>query len=115
MSIFGSIFGGVVKKGLDIVDQFVEDKDKANQLKHELTLRMLAVTKNDPLCTRQGIAWTFHLFMWGNKLLTGSFPQDVIFKVGNTEVTIGIIYLLIIAFYFPFRAFEKIAKGWLSA
>jgi len=111
MSIFGSIFGGVVKKGLDIVDQFVEDKDKANQLKHELTLRMLAVTKNDPLCTRQGIAWTFHIFFWANKLLTGHFPQDKIFTFKGIDITIGLIYVLIIAFYFPFRSFEKLFKG----
>lgn len=77
-------------------------------------LEVLAVTKGDKLFTRQGIAWTFHLFMWLTKLITGSFPQDIIFTWGGTEITVGFIYVLIIAFYFPFRAIEKWKKNFVG-
>jgi hypothetical protein len=97
-------------KGLSIVDKFVPDKDKANELKHLLKLKFLELTKDDPLHTRQIIALTFHAFMWITKLWTGSFPQDTIMTYGETDVTIGIVYLAIIAFYYPVRALEKVFK-----
>jgi len=74
-------------------------------------LKVLDITAKDPLCTRQGIAWSFHLFMWISKLWTGNFPNDVIFSWGQTDVSIGFIYVLIIFFYFPARSLEKIKKA----
>lgn len=70
-------------------------------------LKVLSVTSKDPLCTRQGIAWTFHFFMWITKVWTGHFPADIIFTWEGNDLTIGFVYVLIIAFYFPFRAIEK--------
>lgn len=109
MGILSSIplIGKVFDKGLNVVDKFVTDKDKANELKHLLKMQFLEVTKGDPLHTRQVIALTFHLFMWITKLWTGSFPGDVIMTYGETDITIGIIYIFIILFYYPVRAFEK--------
>ena len=42
MGVWASIFGGgAVNKGLDIIDQFVTDKDKANELKAAFYLQEL--------------------------------------------------------------------------
>ena len=110
MSILSAIplIGKAFDKGLGIVDKFVTDKDKANELKHILKVKFLDITKGDPLHTRQIIALTFHGFMWGNKIITGKFPTDVIMKWGENEVTIGVIYLAIILFYYPVRMLEKL-------
>jgi hypothetical protein len=112
MGILSSLplVGKVFDKGLGVIDQFVEDKDKSNELKQILKLKFLDVTKGDPLHTRQVLALTFHAFMWGNKLITKEFPGDVIMTYGDTEITIGVIYLFIIMFYYPVRAMEKILK-----
>jgi hypothetical protein len=112
MSILSAIplIGKAIDKGLGIVDKYVPDKDKANELKHLLKLKFLEVTKNDPLHTRQIMALTFHGFMWATKLMTGSFPTDVIMRWGDTDITIGVVYLAIILFYYPVRALEKIFK-----
>ena len=40
MNVIKTIFGGAVEKGLDVVDQFVEDKDQAAQLKQAMRVRM---------------------------------------------------------------------------
>ena len=74
-------------------------------------LKVLDVTSKDPLYTRQLISLTFHSFMWINKLIAGKFPDDIIFTWGETEITIGFIYVLIIFFYFPARSLEKIKKA----
>jgi hypothetical protein len=112
MSILSAIplIGKAIDKVLGIVDKYVPDKDKARELKHQLKLQFLEVTKGDPLHTRQVMALTFHGFMWVTKLMTGSFPTDVIMKWGDTDVTIGVVYLAIILFYYPVRALEKIFK-----
>ena len=70
-------------------------------------LELLKAATGDPLHTRQVIALTFHFFMWGKLFITGSFPNEVIFQWGETEVTIGFIYVVIIVSYFPLRAIEK--------
>jgi hypothetical protein len=112
MSILSAIplIGKAIDKGLGIIDKYVPDKDKANELKHIMKLQFLEVTKGDPLHTRQVIALTFHGFMWGTKIWTGSFPADVIMKWGEIDITVGIIYLAIIGFYYPVRMLEKIFK-----
>jgi hypothetical protein len=102
------IIGKACDKGLDIVDKFVPDKDEANRLKENLKLKFLEATKGDPLHTRQIMALTFHGFMWFTKAKTGSFPDDVIMTYGDNEITIGVVYLAIIMFYYPVRALEKI-------
>jgi len=104
------LVGKIFDKGLGIIDQFIPDKDKANELKHILKVKFLDVTKGDPLHTRQVMALTFHAFMWGNKLIVGEFPTDVIMRWGDNEITIGVIYLAIILFYYPVRMLEKILK-----
>lgn len=40
MNILSSVFGNAIGKGLDVVDQFVEDKDQAAKLKQELRFRL---------------------------------------------------------------------------
>ena len=40
MNVLKTVFGSVIDKGVDIVDQFVEDKDQAAKLKQALRLRM---------------------------------------------------------------------------
>lgn len=108
------VIGKTIDKGLGIVDKFVPDKDKANELKFILKTKFLDVTKGDPLCTRQVIALTFHGFMWYERLINGAFPGDVIISwpVGKSEVdiTIGVIYIAIILFYYPVRFLEKVFK-----
>ena len=110
MGILASLplVGKVFDKGLGIVDKFVTDKDKAEELKHILKVKFLEVTKGDPLHTRQIIAMTFHIFMWYEKLFNDKFPGDVIMTWKETEITIGIVYIFIILFYYPVRAFEKL-------
>lgn len=73
-------------------------------------LELLRAGTGDPLHTRQVIALTFHFFMWGKLFFTGHFPSDVIFTWSDKEMTIGFVYCLIIAFYFPVRAIEKLKK-----
>jgi len=73
-------------------------------------LELLKASVGDPLHTRQVIALTFHFFMWGKLFFTGEFPNEVIFTYGDTAVTIGFVYCLIIVFYFPVRAIEKLKK-----
>lgn len=73
-------------------------------------LELIKSGTSDPLHTRQIIALTFHLFMWITLLVKGHFPTDVIFTYGETEISIGFIYVLIIVFYFPIRAIEKLKK-----
>ena len=36
MSLLSGTIGAVIQKGLDVIDQFVEDKDQANKLKAEI-------------------------------------------------------------------------------
>jgi len=74
-------------------------------------LELLKAGTGDPLHTRQVIALTFHFFMWGKLFFTGHFPNDVIFQWGDKEITIGFVYVVIIAFYFPIRAIEKWKKA----
>ena len=109
MSFLASLplIGEVFKRGLDIVDDYVEDKDKSNELKSKLEIAILQATGKDKLFTRQGIAWTFHLFFWGHKFWTGEFPSDVLITIGGAEITVGIVYLAIVLFYYPSRAWEK--------
>lgn len=45
---FIPIIGTVLKKGLDIIDKFVEDKDKANELKAAITTEVL-VNQHDEI------------------------------------------------------------------
>jgi len=71
-------------------------------------LKLLEAAMSDPLHTRQIIALTFHLFMWIHLLIKGSFPADVIFSWGQNQITIGLVYVVIIVSYFPLRAVEKI-------
>lgn len=104
------VIGKTIDKGLGIVDKFVPDKDKANELKHILKVKFLDVTKGDPLMTRQVIALTFHGFMWYERLVNGKFPGDVIMTWGTIEITIGVIYIAIILFYYPVRFLEKVFK-----
>jgi len=73
-------------------------------------LELLKAGTSDPLHTRQVIALTFHFFMWGKLFITGHFPSDVIFTWGDKAVSIGFVYCLIIVFYFPVRAIEKMKK-----
>jgi hypothetical protein len=73
-------------------------------------LELLKAGMGDPLHTRQVIALTFHFFMWGKLFFTGHFPADIIFTYGDNQVTIGFVYCLIIVFYFPVRAIEKLKK-----
>jgi len=73
-------------------------------------LELIKSGTNDPLHTRQLIALTFHGFMWLTLLFKGHFPNDVIFNYGSNDVTIGFVYCLIIVFYFPVRAIEKLKK-----
>jgi len=40
MNVLKTVFGSVIDKGVDIVDQFVEDKDQAAKLKQAISLRM---------------------------------------------------------------------------
>ena len=73
-------------------------------------LKVLDISQTDKLCTRQGIAWTFHIFMWASKLITGAFPNDIIFQWGDTVITIGLVYVMIIVAYYPLRSVEKLKK-----
>jgi len=73
-------------------------------------LELLKAATGDPLHTRQVIALTFHFFMWGKLFVTGHFPADVIFRYGDSDMTIGFVYALIIVSYFPVRAIEKLKK-----
>lgn len=73
-------------------------------------LELLKSGTSDPLHTRQVIALTFHFFMWGKLFITGHFPVDIIFTWGDKKMTIGFVYCLIITFYFPVRAIEKLKK-----
>lgn len=109
--IISFVTGGLPSEIAKQVGEHLRAKGKAEiaKFKSELAydLKVLEVTKGDKLFTRQGIAWTFHIFMWFTKIWTGSFPQDTIFQWGETSVTIGFIYIIIIGFYYPFRAVEK--------
>lgn len=73
-------------------------------------LELLKAGTGDPLHTRQIIALTFHFFVWGHKFIKGSFPIDVVFQWKENDVTIMTVYCLIIVFYFPFRAIERVFK-----
>lgn len=86
-----------------------ELKEFSGELAYDL--QVLKNAAQDKLCTRQGIAWTFHLFMWANKIWTGEFPHDVIFTWSGNEITIGFIYVIIIFSYYPVRAIEKWKKA----
>jgi len=74
-------------------------------------LELVKTGTADPWHTRQGIAWSFHLFMWGTRVITGNFPTDVILQWGDHAISIGFVYVLIIMFYFPVRALEKLKKA----
>ena len=74
-------------------------------------LELLKAGTGDPLHTRQVIALTFHFFMWGKLFITGHFPADIIFTWGDKAITIGFVYVVIIAFYFPMRAIERLKKA----
>ena len=74
-------------------------------------MELLKAASGDPLHTRQIIALTFHFFIWGTYFYTGHFPKDIIFQYGDSSVTIGFVYCLIIVSYFPVRAIEKLKKA----
>lgn len=113
--VLNFVTGGLPKEIGDTVRTYMNNKSdkeiKSFMGDLQYDLEVLAVTKGDKLYTRQGLAWTFHLFMWINKVWKGEFPTDVIFTWGQTEISIGFVYVLIICFYFPFRAIEKWKKA----
>lgn len=113
--ILNFVTGGLPSEIVQQVGDHFKGKKKKELAEFEgelaYDLKLLSVTAKDPLCTRQGIAWTFHFFMWITKLWTGKFPDDIIFTWSGTEVTIGFIYVLIIFFYFPMRTIEKWKKA----
>lgn len=107
----GGLPGEIAKQ----VGEHIRSKGE-NAIKQFMTevafdLELLKASTSDPLHTRQVIALTFHFFMWGKLFVSGSFPDDVIFTYGDKAVTIGFVYCLIIVFYFPVRAIEKLKKA----
>jgi len=91
MSILSSLFkkGGAVEKGMNIVDQAVEDKDKANELKMKLIQLMAA--QQSPI-TRYVRAILAIMFM----AVWLFFPEKM---EGREEATRYVLYG-IIGFYF---------------
>ena len=113
--ILNFVTGGLPSEIVKQVGDHFQGKKKKELAEFEgelaYDLKVLDITSKDPLYTRQLISLTFHAFMWINKIMTGSFPTDVIFKWGQTEISIGFVYVMIIFFYFPMRSLEKIKKA----
>lgn len=101
----------IVKQVGDHIKAKGENAIKQFMTEVAFDLELLKAGTGDPLHTRQVIALTFHFFMWGKLFITGHFPNDVIFQWGEQCVTIGFVYVVIIAFYFPVRAIEKWKKA----
>jgi len=112
--LLGFVTGGLPTEIVKQVSEHVKAKGD-NALKKFMSemafdLELIKSGTSDPLHTRQLIALTFHFFMWITLVVKGYFPNDVIFTYGDNEVTIGFVYCLIIVFYFPIRAIEKLKK-----
>lgn len=112
--ILGFFTGGLPKEIAKQVGEHIRAKGEhaIQMFMQEIAfdLKLLEAGTRDPLHTRQVIALTFHFFMWGKLFITGHFPNDVIFQWGKHSVTIGFVYVVIIAFYFPMRAIERMKK-----
>ena len=113
--IIGFFTGGlpteIAKQVGDHIRSKGENAMKAFMTEVAFDLELLKAGTGDPLHTRQVIALTFHFFMWGKLFITGHFPSEIIFTWGDKDMTIGFVYCLIIAFYFPVRAIEKFKKA----
>jgi len=106
----GGLPAEIVKQVGDNIKAKGDRAVKAFMTEVAFDLELLKAGTSDPLHTRQVIALTFHFFMWGKLFITGHFPVDIIFTWGDKAITIGFVYCLIIAFYFPMRAIERMKK-----
>lgn len=112
--IIGFLTGGLPAEIVKQIGENVKAKGgralEVFQQEIAFDLELVRAGNRDPFHARQIIALTFHFFMWGKLFITGSFPCDVIFTWDGNEMTIGFVYCLIITFYFPIRAIEKLKK-----
>lgn len=115
----GEYFKGKSEKELAV---FIADLAYSTEL--------LKIRGTDPGMVRPMIAKTIHAFMWGTYFITGfwgwwhgevwataaQFPNVVIYSgqfpaMGHIDIGIGLIYVMIILFYYPLRSFDKWMEG----
>lgn len=104
----GGLPAEIVKQVGDHIKAKGEREIQAFMQEIAFDLKLLEAAIHDPLHTRQVIALTFHFFMWGKLFVTGHFPNDIIFTWGTNQITIGLVYVVIIVSYFPLRSIERI-------
>ncbi len=126
--LVGFLTGGLPSEIVKQVGDYLGKKKdfEIQRFLHEIAYdhELLKIRGADPGSVRPLIAKTFHYFMWGTYgvtgihglitkgLWTGQFPQMILYSgnlpmMGHVDISIGLVYIMLILFYFPLRSFDK--------
>jgi len=126
--ILGFITGGLPATIVKEVSEHIAAKGQAAQEKFlklmAYDMELLKIRGADPGSVRPMVAKTFHYFMWGFYAMSGitsaifdgkwvaDFPAATLFEgtlpgFGEIKLTVGLVYVGILVFYFPLRSVDK--------